>query len=113
MVPALLKLKLRKRTPAAPPAEDVISDVIQPPGSPAFDLTQPPIESTTSLPTPCGPPPRSYAQLTDTAPPPSCGPPPRSYAQLTDTAHELVAASWDPNLSIRQWLDAVRELASE
>ena len=95
MVPALLKLKLRKRAPAAaPPAEDVISDVIEPPGSPAVDPSQPPTQTTISL-------------------PPPCGPPPRSYAQLTDTAHELVAASWDPNLSIRQWLDAVRDLASE
>lgn len=94
MVPALLKLKLRKRAKAAPPAEDVTSDVIQSPGSPSVGLDQPPTETTTSLPS-------------------LCGPPPRSYAQLTDTAHELVAASWDPNLSIRQWLDAVRELASE
>lgn len=94
MVPALLKLKLRKRAAAAPPAEHGISDVIQPTTSgPALDPTLPPTESVT-LYTPCAP-------------------PPRSYAQLTDTAHELVAASWDPNLSIRQWLDAVRDLASE
>ncbi|TKA51865.1 hypothetical protein B0A53_05217, partial [Rhodotorula sp. CCFEE 5036] len=94
MVPALLKLKLRKRAKAAAPAEDEISDGVQSPGSPSVGLDQPPTEPTTSS-------------------PPLFGPPPRSYAQLTDTAHELVAASWDPNLSIRQWLDAVRELASE
>lgn len=41
------------------------------------------------------------------------GAPPRSYAQLVDAAKELVAASWDPSLPVRYWLNAARELQLE
>ncbi|GAA5862368.1 hypothetical protein JCM3774_002493 [Rhodotorula dairenensis] len=98
MAPALLKLRLRKRVanvlPLAgrpAPGADTTSGHVEPePDEPSVEL--PTQESV--LPTPLGP-------------------PPRSYAQLTDTAHELVAASWDPKLSIRHWLDAVAHLVTE
>ncbi|GAA5988736.1 hypothetical protein JCM10908_006147 [Rhodotorula pacifica] len=90
MAPALLKrLRIQKRVIDTPPP---------PTASAALEAPEHSIQETS---------------LPPLAAPADCGPPPRSYAQLTDTAHELVAASWNPTLSVQQWLDAVAHLQHE